>query len=68
MAVLDLVRALKAQGHTIILISHNMRDVTALATRVAILRSGRKIVDRPLDGLDADDLSRMIMSGAQEAA
>jgi len=66
--VLDLVRALKAQGHTIILISHNMRDVTALATRVAILRSGRKIVDRPLDGLDADDLSRMIMSGAQEAA
>ena len=66
--VLGLVRALKAQGHTIILISHNMRDVTALATRVAILKGGRKVADRPLDGLSADDLSHMIMSGAQEAA
>jgi simple sugar transport system ATP-binding protein len=66
--VLDLVRALKAQGHTILLISHNMRDVVALATRVAILKSGRKIVDRPIDGLSADDLSHMIMSAAQEVA
>jgi ABC-type sugar transport system ATPase subunit len=66
--VLDLVRALKAQGHTILLISHNMRDVVALATRVAILKSGRKIADRPIDGLSADDLSHMIMSATQEAA
>jgi ABC-type sugar transport system ATPase subunit len=66
--VLDLVRALKVHGHTIVLISHNMRDVTALATRVAILRSGRKVADRPIDGLSADDLAHMIMSGAQEAA
>lgn len=66
--VLDLVRALKAQGHTILLISHNMRDVTALATRVAILKSGRKIVDRSIDGLTADDLSHMIMSASAEAA
>ncbi|MBI3507390.1 MAG: sugar ABC transporter ATP-binding protein [Proteobacteria bacterium] len=66
--VLDLVRALKAQGHTIVLISHNMRDVTALATRVAILKSGRKVADQPLDGLTADDLSHMIMSGAEAAA
>jgi ABC-type sugar transport system ATPase subunit len=66
--VLDLVRALKAQGHTILLISHNMRDVVALATRVAILKSGRKIADRPIGGLSADDLSHMIMSAEQEAA
>ena len=66
--VLDLIRALKAQGHTILLISHNMRDVVALATRVAILKSGRKIADRPIGGLSADDLSHMIMSAAQEAA
>jgi ABC-type sugar transport system ATPase subunit len=66
--VLDLVRALKSQGHTILLISHNMRDVVALATRVAILKSGRKIVDRPIDGLSADDLGHMIMTGSAEAA
>jgi ABC-type sugar transport system ATPase subunit len=66
--VLDLVRKLKAEGRTVILISHNMRDVVALATRVVILSRGRKIVDRPIDGLDADDLSRMIMTAATRPA
>ena len=61
--VLDLIRKLKAEGRTVILISHNMRDVVALADRVAILGGGRKYVDRPLDGLTADDLSHLIMNG-----
>ena len=60
--VLDLIRKLKAEGRTVILISHNMRDVVALADRVAILGGGRKYVDRPLDGLGADDLSHLIMN------
>jgi ABC-type sugar transport system ATPase subunit len=60
--VLDLIRKLKAEGRTVILISHNMRDVVALADRVAILGAGRKYVDRPLDGLGADDLSHLIMN------
>ena len=61
--VLDLIRRLKARGRTVILISHNMKDVTALADRVAILRAGRKYVDRPLAGLTADELARTIMNG-----
>jgi ABC-type sugar transport system ATPase subunit len=61
--VLDLIRRLKADGHTIILISHNMKDVTEVASRVAILRAGRKIIDRGIGGLSADDLSHMIMTG-----
>ena len=64
--VLDLVRRLKAEGHTIILISHSMADVVALADRVAILRSGRKVVDRPVGTLRADDLAHLIMT--QQAA
>ncbi|MEJ1161730.1 ATP-binding cassette domain-containing protein [Prosthecomicrobium sp. N25] len=66
--VLDLVRRLKADGRTIVLISHNMRDVVALADRVVILGAGRKYVDRPIDGLTADDLTHMIMSGNAKAA
>ena len=62
--VLDLVRKLKADGRTVILISHSMRDVVALATRVAILSRGRKVVDRSIAGLDADDLSHLIMTAA----
>ncbi|MBS7701090.1 MULTISPECIES: ATP-binding cassette domain-containing protein [unclassified Chelatococcus] len=66
--VLDLIRTLKAGGHTVILISHNMRDVVALADRVVIMGAGRKFVDRPLGDLTADDLTHLIMSGNARAA
>ncbi len=66
--VLDLVRKLKAEGCTIILISHTMRDVVALADRVAILAAGRKHVDRPVAGLTADDLAHLIMGSSAQAA
>lgn len=66
--VLDLIRKLKADGRTVLLISHNMRDVVALADRVVIMGAGRKYVDQPLGDLTADDLSRMIMAGNARAA
>ncbi|MEU9847876.1 ATP-binding cassette domain-containing protein [Streptomyces sp. NPDC047985] len=39
--VLDLVERLRERGHGVILISHNMADVRAVANRVAVLRLGR---------------------------
>ncbi|GAA2650648.1 ATP-binding cassette domain-containing protein [Nonomuraea recticatena] len=39
--VLDLVERLRGQGHGVILISHNMVDVKAVADRIAVLRLGR---------------------------
>ena len=66
--VLDLVRHLKAEGRTVLLISHNMRDVVALASRVVILRSGRKLHDLPIGDLTPDDLSHLIMSAPALAA
>jgi D-xylose transport system ATP-binding protein len=39
--VLDLVERLREQGLGVILISHNMADVLAVADRVAVLRLGR---------------------------
>jgi ABC-type sugar transport system ATPase subunit len=61
--VLDLIRRLKHGGKTIILVSHNMTDVMAVATRVAIFKNGRKLIDRPIAGLDADRLAHMVMTG-----
>jgi ribose transport system ATP-binding protein len=61
--VLDLIRRLKADGKTIILVSHNMADVVAVASRVAILKSGRKVIDRAIAGVDADKLAHMVMTG-----
>ncbi|MFG3497250.1 ATP-binding cassette domain-containing protein [Streptomyces sp. NPDC047928] len=39
--VLDLVERLRENGHGVILITHNMADVRAVADRAAILRLGR---------------------------
>ncbi|MEU1016210.1 ATP-binding cassette domain-containing protein [Streptomyces sp. NPDC005900] len=39
--VLDLVERLRERGHGVILISHNMADVKAVADTVAVLRLGR---------------------------
>ncbi|MGW4159197.1 ATP-binding cassette domain-containing protein [Streptomyces sp. NPDC004788] len=39
--VLDLVERLRERGHGVILISHNMADVRAVADKVAVLRLGR---------------------------
>jgi ABC-type sugar transport system ATPase subunit len=66
--VLDLIRKLKADGRTVLLITHNMRDVVALADRVVIMGAGRKFVDRAVASLSADDITHMIMSGNARAA
>lgn len=39
--VLNLVERLRERGHAVILISHNMSDVMAVADRVSVLRLGR---------------------------
>jgi ABC-type sugar transport system ATPase subunit len=65
--VLDLIRRLKDEGRTVVLVSHNMADVVAVATRVAILKAGRKTVDRPIAGLDAAALAQMIITGREAA-
>ena len=63
--VLELIRKLKEDGRTVLLVSHNMRDVAALADRIVIMGGGRKRLDRPVKGLDADDLAHLVMSGAE---
>ncbi len=65
--VLDLIRRLKDEGRTVVLVSHNMADVVAVATRVAILKAGRKTVDRPVAGLNAAALAQMIITGREAA-
>lgn len=61
--VLDLIRSLRDAGTAIVLISHNMADLVAVATRVAVLKTGAKIYDAPIGTLTADDLANMVMTG-----
>jgi ABC-type sugar transport system ATPase subunit len=48
--VLDLIQQLKAQGSSIIIISHRLEDVFRVADRMIVLRLGRKVCDTPVQG------------------
>jgi simple sugar transport system ATP-binding protein len=48
--VLDLVRELKAQGASIIIISHRLEDIYQVSDRMVVLRQGRKVRDCPVIG------------------
>jgi ABC-type sugar transport system ATPase subunit len=66
--VLGLIRELHRGGTTVILISHNMADIVEVATRVAVLKNGRKVADLPAAGLGADDLAHLVMTGQMPRA
>src|SRR5690606_1358442 len=48
--VLDLVKQLKAQGASIIIISHRLEDIFRVSDRMIVLRHGRKVCDTPIEG------------------
>jgi ABC-type sugar transport system ATPase subunit len=48
--VLDLVLELKAQGCSIIVISHRLEDIHQVSDRVMVLRQGRRVCDCPVTG------------------
>lgn len=62
--VMDLIRQLKANGVSVILISHNMKDVIEIADRVTILRAGRTVMSLPIQGQTPDSLAQLILLGA----
>jgi simple sugar transport system ATP-binding protein len=48
--VLDLVRELKAQGASIIIISHRLEDIYSVSDRLMVMRLGRKVRDTRIAG------------------
>ena len=48
--VLELVRELKAQGSSIIIISHRLEDIYRVSDRMIVLRHGRKVSDKVVEG------------------
>jgi D-xylose transport system ATP-binding protein len=61
--VLDLIGELRAEGHAVLLISHNMDNVFELADRAAVFRHGRKIAERSGAELDREEIVGLIISG-----
>jgi ABC-type sugar transport system ATPase subunit len=59
--VLDLVRQLKAAGHSIILISHNLMHVFAVADRITVMRGGRNVGVRIRAETTSEEIVGMIV-------
>jgi ABC-type sugar transport system ATPase subunit len=66
--VLELVRELKAQGSSIIIISHRLEDIFRVSDRMIVLRHGRKVSDTPVQGDLQDFRERVVayMIGARD--
>ena len=65
--VLELIRQLRTAGLAVILISHRMPDVFAVADRVAVLRRGKKVADKPISATSPEEVTGLI-TGAIEMA
>jgi ABC-type sugar transport system ATPase subunit len=61
--VLDLIHRLKDQGIAVIVISHNLNDVIAVADRVAVLRLGQLVSVGPLARYDAQSIVELMTTG-----
>jgi simple sugar transport system ATP-binding protein len=65
--VLELIRRLKHQGITVVLISHRMPDVFAVCDRIVVLRRGGLVADRPIAATSPEEITGLI-TGAIRAA
>lgn len=65
--VLGLIKRLRAQGVSIILISHRMPDVFAVADRIIVMRRGSKVADKRTSETSPEEITGLI-TGAIRAA
>ncbi len=61
----DLLRQLAAEGHGIVYVSHRLRDILAVCTRLVVLRGGHVVLDRPAAGFGVAELSAALVPEAQ---
>jgi simple sugar transport system ATP-binding protein len=65
--VLSLIRRLRDHGIAVVLISHRMPDVFAVADRIVVLRRGRMVADKPVAQSTPEEVTGLI-TGAIETA
>lgn len=62
--LLNLMRQLRERGVTMIIISHKLNEIEAIADNVTIIRDGKTVGTRPMRGADRvreDDIIRMMV-------
>ena len=62
----EILRQLKAQGVTILYISHRLHEIFEIGDRVTVLRDGQLVATRPLAGLTIPEIVRMMVGRSME--
>ena len=57
----EIVRALTAQGQSVIFISHKLNEVLEIADRISVLRRGKLVETVPREGATEDSLARAMV-------
>jgi len=65
--VLDVIRRVRDRGVSVVLVSHNMPEVLAVADRVEVLRLGRRVASFTASQTSVEELVGA-MTGALEIA
>jgi ABC-type sugar transport system ATPase subunit len=65
--VLDVIRTLAKRGIAVIVISHNLNDVFAVADRIAVLHLGRLVASGPASDFDTQSVVEIMTTGAAVA-
>ena len=63
----NIIRTLKEQGESLILVSHNMRQVFDLVDRIVVFRRGRIVANLDVKDTDGQDVVAYI-TGAKTGA
>jgi len=66
--VLALVQTLRSQGVPVIVISHNMQDVFAVANRLVVLRRGRKVAEKRISDTTSDEVVGFMVGSGEETS
>ncbi len=65
--VLDLIRRMRDHGQAVIFVSHTLLHIFAVADRIAVLRRGRKVADKPSAATSPEEVTALITGAIEEA-
>jgi len=64
--VLDLIKSLSSRGVAVMVVSHNLNDVFAVADRIAILHLGRMVAEAPASQFDTQVVVDYMTTGRSD--
>lgn len=64
--VLQLIRTLRERGVPVIIISHNLQDVFAVADRVVVMRRGKKVGERAIGETDNNEIVGLMVGSERQ--